>query len=134
MLRLGRITSDPGLEEKAAGTAKAFSGLVEEHPFAYTQLMIALDFAIGPSYEVVVAGESGAEDTVEMLEALQRPFLPNKVVLLRPAETSPAIDEIAGFTEHHEIIKGRATAYVCSNFSCKFPTNDITEMMDILRE
>ncbi len=134
MLRLARITSDPGLEEKAAGTAKAFSGIVEEHPSAHTQLMIALDFAIGPSYEVVVAGESGAEDTVEMLEALQRPFIPNKVVLLRPAEASPAIDEIAGFTEHHETINGRATAYVCSNFSCKFPTNDIIEMMDILRE
>ena len=42
LLRLGRITADSHLEEKAARIGIAFSGDVESSPSAYTLLMIAI--------------------------------------------------------------------------------------------
>jgi len=63
LLRLGQITGDPDLENKAIGICRAFSGALREYPAAYTQLLVAADYALGPSYEVVVAGDSGADDT-----------------------------------------------------------------------
>jgi len=133
LFRLGRLTADAALEEKAAGLGRAFGGTVGESSSAYTQLMAAVDFGVGPSYEIVVAGDSQAEDTGEMLRALRRRFVPNKVVLLRPTEQeSPAIDRLAEFVRYHSSIDGKATAYVCLNYNCKLPTTDVGQMLGLL--
>lgn len=133
LLRLGRITADPGLEDKAFKVVTVFSGNVQQLPSAYTQLMVALDFGLGPSYEVVIAGDSGKEDTRAMLNALRREFLPNKVLLFRPTEEeSPDIIHISPFAKDMSMINGRATAYVCTNYTCKAPTTDIDKMLELL--
>jgi len=72
--------------EKASKMDNAFSEQIEQFPSAYTQFMVALDFGIGPSYEVVIVGTSDAGDTIAMLSALRTSFTPNKVVILRPSE------------------------------------------------
>ena len=67
----------------------------------YTMLLTAADFAFGPTYEVVIVGKEGSEDTKAMLKALQGDFLPNKVVVFRPMQPEqPAIVEIAQYTEN----------------------------------
>jgi uncharacterized protein YyaL (SSP411 family) len=59
------------------------------------------------------------------------------VVLLRPQASPPgvkesAITEIAEFTMPLTSIEGRATAYVCRNFSCELPTTDVERMLELL--
>jgi len=133
LLRLGRMTANVGLEEKAAVVGRAFSRNVRQLPSAYTQLMVGVDFVVGPSYEVVVAGNSEAADTKAMLAALMRRFLPNKVVLLNPSEQeSPEIGQLAEFTRYQTSIGSKATAYVCLNYSCRLPTTDIKKMLELL--
>ena len=133
LLRLGRMTATSGLEEKAARIGSAFSGNVKNLPSAHTQLMVAMDFGIGPCYEVVIAGKAQAEDTKAMAKALRTLFLPNKVVLLNPGEReSPEIAKLAKFTKNQSSIDGRATAYVCMNYNCKLPTTDIDKMLQLL--
>jgi hypothetical protein len=135
LLRLGRITANSNFEEKAEKIGMSFYNQVKDSPSAYPQLMVSLDFAIGPSYEVVIAGNSKAEDTRAMVKALRRQFVPNKVVLLRPTETgSPEIDRIAEFVKNHPSINGKATAYICQNYQCKLPTTDINKMLEMLNE
>jgi uncharacterized protein YyaL (SSP411 family) len=95
--------------------------------------MVALDFGIGPSYEVVITGKPQAEDTQAMIKALRTRFLPNKVVLLNPSDQeSPDIGQLAEFTRGQSSIDGRATAYVCMNHNCKLPTTDISKMLELL--
>ena len=133
LLRLGRMTATSALEEKAARIGSAFSGSVKQSPSAHTQLMVALDFGIGPCYEVVIAGNAQAEDTKAMVKALRTRFLPNKVVLLNPGEReSPEIAKLAEFTKNQSSINGKATAYVCMNYNCKLPTTDINKMLELL--
>ena len=133
LLRLGRMTANPNLEERAARIGRAFSQNVKQMPSAFTQLLVALDFAVGPSYEVVIAGNSQAEDTKAMLKALRTHFLPNKVVLLNPGEQeSPEIGQFAEFTGEQSSVKGKATAYVCLDYNCKLPTTDISKMLELL--
>ena len=103
-------------------------------PSSNTQLMSALAFAFGPSFEVVISGDSNKEDTQTMLKALHKNYSPNKVVLFRPAdEEQPAIVALAEFTEFQKSIDGKATAYVCQNYACKAPTTDIKEMLESLQ-
>jgi uncharacterized protein YyaL (SSP411 family) len=133
LLRLGRMTANFDLEEKAAKIGRAFSGSVKQLPSAHTQLMVALDFGIGPCYEVVIVGKAKAEDTKAMAKALRTRFLPNKVVLLKPSEQkSPEIAQLAEFTRNQSSIEGKATAYVCMDYDCKLPITDINKLLDLL--
>jgi uncharacterized protein YyaL (SSP411 family) len=133
LLRLGRMTATPDWEEKAAAVGRAFSQSIKELPSAHSQLMVALDFGVGPSYEVVIAGNAQAQDTSTMVKALRTHFLPNKVVLFNPdEEDSPGISQLAAFTRNQASIEGKATAYVCLNHSCKSPTTDVNKMLELL--
>jgi len=133
LLRLGRMTANSDLEENAARIGRAFSSGVRQSPSGYTQLMVAVDFGIGPSYEVVLAGDSEADDTKAMLKSMRARFVPNKVVLLRPSEQeSPDIIRVAPFTEGQTSIDGKATAYVCRDYVCKLPTTDADKMLELL--
>jgi uncharacterized protein YyaL (SSP411 family) len=133
LLRLGLMTGNADLEERAARIGRAFSGSVKESPAAYTQLMVALDFAIGPSYEVVIVGDPHAEDTAAMIKELGRRFLPNEVALLNRSDgKSPEMASLAEFTRDQSSIGGKATAYVCVNHTCKSPTTDVNKMLQLL--
>ena len=44
-------------EEKAERLFKAFSSEISRMPDAYSQMLIALDFGLGPSKEIVIAGD-----------------------------------------------------------------------------
>jgi uncharacterized protein YyaL (SSP411 family) len=132
LLRLGRIMARADLEEKAVAIGHAFAGYIQPQPSAYGQLMVAVNFGVGPSYEVVIVGEGDAEDTQAMLAALRSEFVPNKVVLLRPPGKSPEIIRLAEFAKYHSSLNGQATAYVCLNYYCERPTTDIDKMLELL--
>ena len=133
LLRLGRLTARSDLEEKAATIGGVFSKGIRESASAHTQFMAAVDFGIGPSYEVVIVGNSQAEDTKEMVHALHTDFIPNKVVLLRPIDQEASgIERLAKFTKYQTSIDNRATAYVCLNYNCKLPTTDKGKMLELL--
>jgi hypothetical protein len=133
LLRLGRLVGDPKLDSLAEQLISAFAGEIGPSPSAFTQMMTAVDFATGPSYEVVLAAEPDAADTKAMLRSLYSTFIPNKVVVLRPSnEESPAIIELAAYTKEHGSIDGQATAYVCRNYACQLPTADPKVMLQQL--
>ncbi len=138
LLRLGRLTGDSELLDRAEALRHALAGPVSGAPSAHTMSLVALDLALGPSQEVVVTGEAGAPDTQRMLEALSARFGPRTAVLFKPADDGsdgsgePAagrLAEIAPFTAPHRLVDGKATAHVCSGFACRRPTTDVAEML-----
>lgn len=135
LLRLARLTGDHALDAKAAEIGRAFSDQIRQLPSGYTQFLISTDFAIGPSYEVVIVGPAGSRDTIDMLGALNTRFIPNHVAIYRPSDQkSPDIDKIVGFVKNYVTVKGKATAYVCLDNACKAPTTHIKEMLVSLKE
>ena len=93
--------------------------------------MIALDFALGPSYEVIIVGDPNLHDTNHLLTSLRQQFIPNKVVHLRPAtEIEHIVDQYIGFTPQIDLgTPVGATAYVCRNFQCELPTTQSSVML-----
>ena len=134
LLRLGRLTGDPDLEEKAVQIGRAFADTVRAYPAGYSQLLVAVDFAVGPAYDIVIAGDSRTDDTKAMLKALRSQFMPNAVVLFRPSEKDAlGIERISGFAKAYVSPDGKARAYVCKDRSCQLPTTDISEMLALLK-
>lgn len=134
LLRLARMTGKSDYEAQAERLFRAFSRQVEDRPSVHTQLLQAVHFAIGPSYEVVISGRSKAPDTQAMLNALRRQYFPNRIVLLRAAEQNlPAISRIAPFTLGQVPRNDRATAYVCYQQACHAPTTQISKMLQLMQ-
>lgn len=131
LLRLGRITADTAFENKANRIAETFSTSTSEVPISYTMHMNALNFALGPSYEIVVVGDKESDKTVKLLNTVNEIFLPNKVVLYKSEDNQ--LDEISPYTKGQEMINGSATVYVCQNYVCKLPTNEPLKMLEILQ-
>jgi uncharacterized protein len=135
LMKLNRITGNGEYERKAEAIARLFPKEAPEHAISYSWFLCAADFLSGPTYEVVISGDPEAPDTQAMLRAVRARLLPGAVVILRPAgAASSAIARLAPFTAAQEPIGGRATAYVCTNFVCALPTNDIGVMLRELGE
>jgi uncharacterized protein YyaL (SSP411 family) len=134
LLRLARLTAHPELENKAAHISRTFSNAASQSPGSFAQLMIALDFALGTAYEVVIVGDPHAEDTKAMVKALRKAFVPSAVVLFRPADGAIVdITHLAEFTKDLTRINNRATAYVCRDFRCELPTTEAPQMLKLLQ-
>ena len=136
LLRLGHMIGKTGYLTKAERIIKSFAAEIGQHPAGYSQLLVALEFALNPNYEVVIVGKPQEKDTLSMLSALRKPFLPQIVALFRPAhhEAAAEVTAIAPFTLPMTAKNGRATAYVCQEFACKLPTTSIDQMLENIRQ
>lgn len=135
LLRLGRMTMSQELEKKAEQLMESFGLTIIRSPTGFSQLLIALDFAVGPIKEIVIAGNMHQEDTKQMLHAVRRRFLPRKVLILHPeGKERKAIEKIMAFVKGQDRINGKATAYVCENYSCKLPTTDVAKMISYISQ
>jgi uncharacterized protein len=128
LLRLARLTGEAELEEAARRTLAAF-GTAARAPAGHTLWLLALDCALNPSFEVVIAGDPAAADTRAMLRAFQARFLPHLVLLQRPEGDAPPIVALAPFTLDQRSRGGKATAYVCRNQACRAPTTDVAQAL-----
>lgn len=134
LVRLHRITGDSSLEEKADALIKAFSADILRQPSAFPFVLCGADFLLGPSLEIVIAGDPAAADTKAMIAALRKPYLPSKVVLLRPDGDAPPVTKVAAYTAAQTSIDGKATAYVCRNFACNLPVTEIGQMLELMKK
>jgi uncharacterized protein YyaL (SSP411 family) len=68
-----------------------------------------------------------------MLKLIHSRFLPNTVVLLhQTGKAGEAIEKIVPFVKWQAAINGKATAYVCHNYVCKQPVNEINALKKLL--
>jgi uncharacterized protein YyaL (SSP411 family) len=92
LIRLGRMTGDPRLEEESVVLSRAFAESVRRLPSAHAQWLVALEMMAAPSCNVVIAGRPEAADTRELIAVVRRCRSPRPVRLLRPeGETAPEI-------------------------------------------
>ncbi len=135
LLRVGRLTMEKDLELKAQDLFNAFSAAIQQNPEAHPQMLMALDFALGPSREIVIAGEESSSGVKEFLQILHSRFLPNKVVALHPKDPklAQAAESLIPFMKDQTMQNGKPTAYVCENHVCKFPVTTSAELEKLLQ-
>lgn len=131
LLRLGRITGRKDYEEAARKTLALFGSKMKEIPLSLPAMLSALSFALGPSREIVISGDLKEPGTISMLQAVQRRFIPNKILLHRGSDPGEIVD-VAPFVKNLPPIRGKATAYVCANYVCDLPATDLKTLEKIL--
>ena len=132
LLRLSALTGRQDLTEKGERVLEVFRDFMAESPGGFAHMLGALDFFIEKPREIAIVGRRDSEDTRLLLSAVHGRFLPSKVIcLLDPEAGSDAADLIpllAGKTRKD----GRATAYVCQDFTCSAPVMDADELGRLL--
>jgi hypothetical protein len=133
LVRLSRCTGDMEYDARARAVIDAFGAQVNRAPMAHCALLLAVDFVIGPSFEIVISGQRGAPDVATMAAALESVYQPNRVLVFRPADSADFITRLTPYTKNQVPLEGgRATAYVCREFACHQPTTDVAEMLRLL--
>jgi uncharacterized protein YyaL (SSP411 family) len=134
LVRLGLLTGRQAYLDAAQKTMAASVRLIERYPSATAQTLLALDLLLGPSYELVLAGDLLATSTQNILADLQRRFLPNKVLAMAHAGQQPPA-ALAALLEGKTMLQGNPTLYVCEGFTCQAPAqgdHEIAHTLDAL--
>ncbi len=124
LLRLARMTARDDYAAAARELMGVAAAEVRAAPLAAVHFLSGVDFALGPSFEIVLAGD----DVAPLRRAVFSAFVPNKVVLTR----TPALVSIAPFTKLQTARGGKATAYVCRNYVCNLPTGEAAVVAELL--
>jgi uncharacterized protein YyaL (SSP411 family) len=115
--------------------AKAFSKRIKAYPSAYTQFLAALEFMIGPSHEIVIIGDPRRETAREMVQAVHRAFLPNKVFLSRGnGEPEGRVGHFAPEVQGLAQADASPAVYLCHDSVCGGALTTVSELLTALRE
>jgi uncharacterized protein YyaL (SSP411 family) len=121
---LAALTDRNDLRDKAVKTLELLRGVMESTPMAAGQLLIGLDFLLGPVQEVVIVGNPRGADTRQVLAALHGKFRPRNVLATRAVVEDPAWDKSVEDTLpvlKDKTARNGVTTYLCSNGSCQAP-------------
>ena len=132
LLRLARMTGDPAWERKAEALSRAFAGSVARAPSAHTQLLQAVDFALGPTREIVIAGPRDSAAAGAMVRAVRERFLPRSVTLWNSPDQAALLARLAPPIEAQRPLNDAPAAYVCEAFACAAPVTEPAALAALL--
>jgi uncharacterized protein len=121
LVRLAHFTDRAEYRDAAERTLRALGSKIVQQAVAVPQMLVGLDYELGPLREVVIAG-----DARDFLRHVRARFLP-RTVTLRPS--SSFFSAAASMRE----IDGKSTAYVCQDYTCQLPTNELSKFDELLQ-
>lgn len=129
LLRLGRLTGRTDLSRYGEHTLNAMSGQLARSAMASGQALMALDFLIGPTYELVFVESPDAAENSSAMNALQTGFIPNKLLI----HAATARRNLAEVTAGKTLIADQPTVYPCQLGACQKPLAGTAAIRDWAR-
>lgn len=137
LLKLSMALADLGYERLAKEALQGSAAWVEQAPHAFASFLCALDVALGPSSEVVLAAtDPSSKEALVFLRTLWSTYLPRTIVLLRPTAEGFFERDIATLTPFRKglsPISEKPTAYLCQGTRCEPPTHDVQSLIGRIR-
>jgi uncharacterized protein YyaL (SSP411 family) len=128
LLRLHHLTGEPSYRTRAEEILQLYHDEAAENPFAYASYLEALEFYLEGPAEVVIVGRRGAPEVERLWAEVASAYLPHRVLVgAEPGEAEP----LAPARERRPV-DGRATAYVCRNFTCSAPVTEPADLPPLL--
>ncbi len=121
LLRLGKLTARDDYLAAARRTLEAAAPVMRQAPSASGQMLMALDFQLGPTPEIAIVGDPRGADTAEALSALRGRYIPNRVLACRLAGTPPAESPLARLFKGKTAPAEQPAVYICEHQACGPP-------------
>jgi uncharacterized protein YyaL (SSP411 family) len=117
LLRLADLT---GMTQLQMAGERLLGRRLGGQPAAHAQLLIALDYALGPRQQVVVSVPAAPSQAEPLLAAVRGRFLPRTVTLVL-TEGDCTLSGLSTLTAGRPPRNGQPVAYLCSGESCRLP-------------
>jgi len=121
LLTLAHLTAEPVLFERVEKTLRMFGPRVGQLARAVPMMLAALSTYHAGVGQVVIVGHRGDQGTNELERELSDKYDPFSVVVVVEPGLQKALAEQLPFIADMDMRDGRATAYVCRNFTCELP-------------
>ncbi|HHX50063.1 MAG TPA: thioredoxin domain-containing protein, partial [Clostridia bacterium] len=129
-LRLGHLTGNRDLEEKALQQFTAFGGQINSYPQGFTFFLTAIYWYQAPTLEIQVIGEN-AKDMLRLINSM---FLPEALLVTMDPTQDQGLERLIPSLEGRHAINDSTTAYVCRGTACQTPTTDLDTLRELLTQ
>ncbi len=127
LLKLAAFTGNGGYTDIVQKMLESVQGVLTRYPTGFAQWLVAQSFYVSKPKEIAIIGDVNGVDTQAMLDVVNENYRPFAVVAVG-AKDSP-IPLLNG----RDQIGGKATVYVCENFACKLPVNEVEGLRELLK-
>lgn len=132
LLRLSNILQRTDYNNMASKIFKLFHQRLTKIPIAIPEMTSGLFWTSGATKQIVLVGEPSSPDMAALIRCVNSHFLPNKVVLMVPTQGDSFLSSRCQFVHSLPQIEGKATAYVCENYTCSLPVTNVDSLHTIL--
>ena len=131
LLHLSKFTGRTKDSAKAEETLKSYRSLMADTPMGAGQMLVALDFWLGPVDEIAVIGATDSPAVQQVLNLLRSQFRPNRVIAFHDPGSGPAPGVVELLVGKESL--GDVTVYVCREFACRAPLVGLEAVLNALR-
>ncbi len=130
LVRLGKLTGRHELLEAAHETLRSAGPVLSTAPEAVAQMLLAADLWLGPTWEIVLTGDTRQPATQQAIQALRRTFLPRRVVACRSAlADTPHSAALEPLFAGKRLETAEPLAYICEGFACQAPVEGLEHIL-----
>ncbi|XER11833.1 hypothetical protein SATMO3_20030 [Sporomusa aerivorans] len=134
LLKLARLTEDDSYISMVESMFNRFSREIAHYPRAYTYFLLALDYYLSAPSHIVIAGDKRDSNVQAMLAMAGRKFMPETAVIYNDPEYQTENWELLPVASGQEALGGKATGYICENFTCQRPVQTLEEFEQLLNK
>ncbi|MHB8903374.1 MAG: thioredoxin domain-containing protein, partial [Thermoguttaceae bacterium] len=134
LVRLGKLCGRGDYLAAAEETVEALAAVMERAPQAASQMLVALDFLLGPSPEIVLVEAGNPDTTVVEASQVQDRFLGNRVLAYRNVESPAAVrsKDLDGLFSGKSPRVGEPLMFVCQNGMCLEPITGLPAIRQVV--
>nr|XP_056709395.1 spermatogenesis-associated protein 20 [Euleptes europaea] len=114
--------------KKAGQILAAFSERLLKIPVVLPEMARATAASHLTLKQVVICGDPSREDTRELLNCVYATYTPNRALILADGDGAGFLYRHLPFLSSLEKKDGKATAYLCENFTCSLPITSSQEL------
>jgi uncharacterized protein YyaL (SSP411 family) len=127
LLVLSHLTSGSFADEIET-TLGVFAPRLSQSGRVAPMMLAALSAYHAGTPQLVIVGDPSAADARALHDVARRRYLPTAVIVPLQAVERGRMSELLPWTASMKAIDGRATAYLCRDFTCESPTTDGEEL------
>ena len=124
LFKIGIITQNEDYMEKVKNSLELFYSDLKKLPFSSPMLLTAYGLYTGSEKEIIISGDTDDNFMKEIINKINRQYLPDKIVLKKNKE----IAGISVFIDSLGTTDNKTSVYICENYKCNLPIFDMKNL------
>ena len=97
-------------------------------------MLTGLMFDLKSCKELIIVIDRNKHNWKSILNKFKEEYLPNFIIIVKDINDKDLVENIAPWIDSYVVINDKPSYFVCTNFTCKQPTNDIKTALKLLNE